>query len=43
MLIFRNDIAYMETYFSLQLLTLNVSLQIGKVALRAHVSQFGNP
>jgi len=31
------------TYFSLQLLTLNVHLQIGKVALRAHVFQFGNP
>ena len=26
-----------------QLPTLNVPLQIGKVALRVHVSQFGNP
>jgi len=41
--IFRKGIAYMQIYFSLQLLTLNVNLQIGKVALRVHLSQFGNP
>ena len=35
--------AYMQTYFSLQLLTLHVPLQIGKVALRVDASQFGNP